>query len=198
MLRKLPLFPTLLVLIAVAVMVRLGLWQIDRMHQKEQMLARYDGAVALSSEVPLALDPALREASYFRHTTYFCGGRGMTRPMAGHNRMGETGWAHWGKCQSGSGRPLAEVNFGWSRAPTPVAYEAGSVAGVIAPDGPTGARIVAVQPLAGLEPNALPDPSTIPNNHWSYAIQWFLFAAVALVIYALALRKQLAAKDAAG
>jgi surfeit locus 1 family protein len=30
----------------------------------------------------------------------------------------------------------------------------------------------------------------IPNNSFAYAIQWFLFAATALVIYALALRRR--------
>jgi len=38
--------------------------------------------------------------------------------------------------------------------------------------------------------NASPDPRDIPNNHWSYAIQWFAFAATALIIYALALRRR--------
>ena len=62
--------------------------------------------------------------------------------------------------------------------------------GVVAP----GPRLVADPPLAGLQANARPDPSDIPNNHLSYAVQWFLFAATALVIYAIALRKRLAAK----
>ena len=35
------------------------------------------------------------------------------------------------------------------------------------------------------------DTSSIPNDHWGYAIQWFLFAAVAVVIYLLALRGRL-------
>ena len=30
----------------------------------------------------------------------------------------------------------------------------------------------------------------IPNNHLSYAVQWFLFALTALVIYVLAVRKK--------
>ncbi|NBO00626.1 MAG: hypothetical protein EBV21_04095 [Betaproteobacteria bacterium] len=38
--------------------------------------------------------------------------------------------------------------------------------------------------------------SDLPNNHLSYAVQWFLFAFVALVIYALAVRKRLAGQDA--
>ena len=51
--------------------------------------------------------------------------------------------------------------------------------------------MIADPPLAGLEANARPDPASIPNNHLSYAIQWFLFALTALVIYAIALRKRL-------
>jgi cytochrome oxidase assembly protein ShyY1 len=66
------------------------------------------------------------------------------------------------------------------------------VTGTIAP----GPRLVADPPLAGLEANARPDPSDLPNNHLSYAVQWFLFAFVALVIYALAVRKRLAGQDA--
>ena len=44
MLRRLPVIPTLIVLIAVAVMVRLGFWQLDRLHQKEALLERYQAA----------------------------------------------------------------------------------------------------------------------------------------------------------
>jgi surfeit locus 1 family protein len=51
-------------------------------------------------------------------------------------------------------------------------------------------HIVAEPPLGGLEPNARPNPREIANNHWSYAIQWFAFAATALIIYLLALRRR--------
>ncbi|NWN33535.1 SURF1 family protein, partial [Klebsiella michiganensis] len=40
----------------------------------------------------------------------------------------------------------------------------------------------------GLVPTARPDLSSVPNNHLSYAVQWFLFALVASVIYVLALK----------
>jgi len=30
----------------------------------------------------------------------------------------------------------------------------------------------------------------IPNNHLAYAVQWFLFAGIAGVIYALALKRR--------
>ena len=62
----------------------------------------------------------------------------------------------------------------------------GQVGGVIAP----GGRLIAAQPLPGLQASARPDPRDVPNNHLSYAVQWFLFALTALVIYVLAVRKK--------
>jgi surfeit locus 1 family protein len=78
-----------------------------------------------------------------------------------------------------------------------VVWQGGPVSGIVAPESMTERlkwHIIAEPPLAGLQANARPNPADIPNNHWSYAIQWFLFAAVALGIYGLALRKRL--KDA--
>ena len=192
-LRRLPLIPTLLVLVAVGVMIRLGFWQLDRANQKDALLRQYARAVSLSSEAPLPMDKAQRERVWFRRTTFECRASGETRPMAGHNQKGETGWAQWGQCLAIDGRPVAEVNLGWSQTPSAFRYDGGSFSGTIAPDGPAGARVVSGQPLPGLQASASPDPNDIPNNHLSYAVQWFLFAATALVIYALALRKRLAA-----
>ena len=87
---------------------------------------------------------------------------------------------------------VAVVVLGWSRDPAPRTWSGGEVAGVIAPGGDAGPRLVADPPLAGLAANARPDPANIPNNHLAYAVQWFLFAAVALVIYAIAVSKRLA------
>jgi surfeit locus 1 family protein len=53
---------------------------------------------------------------------------------------------------------------------------------------PPGTMVVADPPLAGLSANPGPDLSEIPNNHRSYMVQWWLFAAVALVVYGVALR----------
>jgi hypothetical protein len=88
-------------------------------------------------------------------------------------------------------RPLSKADWlvvlGWSRLPMAAGgWSGGEVRGVIAP----GPRLVASPPLAGLEANAMPDPADIPNNHFAYAVQWFVFAATALVIYGLALRKR--------
>ena len=54
--------------------------------------------------------------------------------------------------------------------------------------------IVSDSPAPGLVRTAPPNPADIPNNHLSYAFQWFAFAAAALIIYVLALRTRLQAK----
>ena len=51
MIRRLPVIPTLLVLVAVGIMIRLGFWQLDRLEQKEALLARYGMARAMSADL---------------------------------------------------------------------------------------------------------------------------------------------------
>jgi surfeit locus 1 family protein len=58
---------------------------------------------------------------------------------------------------------------------------------------PAPMMVVADTPPPGLSRNAAPDPDAIPNNHLAYGVQWFFFAAVALVIYVVALRRRVVA-----
>lgn len=191
MLRRLPVIPTLLVLLAVGVMVRLGFWQFDRMHQKEALLASYQANDG-QAELVDALEPLFeRQKHYYRKTEIICWSRAQTRPRAGQNAKGEIGWSQWANCWAWDHVHFANVNLGWTKDPKPIRFEDGKIVGTIIPDDKQGMRIVADPPLAGLEANAKPDPANIPNNHLSYAIQWFLFALTALVIYAIALRKRL-------
>jgi cytochrome oxidase assembly protein ShyY1 len=84
------------------------------------------------------------------------------------------------------------VEVGWSKNPNAtVNWPGGLVSGIIAPDRKTRMRLVAATSPPGLAPSAPPSIDQIPNNHRSYAVQWFLFALIALVIYVLALRKRL-------
>ncbi len=197
MMRRLPILPTISVLAAVAVMIALGFWQLDRRAQKEAMLTRYAEAQTLSAEVSWPVDPAAQEALLFRRTIFDCQVEGKDRPIAGYDRKGTVGWAHSVTCLLPSGA-RAEVVLGWTRDLAERQWSGGTVRGVIAPGAGKSIRLIADPPLAGLAASALPDPKTIPNNHWSYAIQWFLFAGVALVIYGLALRKRLAARGDEG
>jgi surfeit locus 1 family protein len=193
MIRRLPVAPTVIVLLAVALMVRLGFWQIDRMHQKEAMLARFSAAQAMSAEWDFRSANPGDPASLYRHTRIECVAANGISARSGQDARGRAGWAHIARCELFAGDEV-EVVLGWSDRPTSPVWNGGVVTGVIAP----GPRIVADPPLAGLEPSARPDPVNIPNNHWSYAIQWFLFALTALVIYGLAVRKRLAGTATGG
>ena len=181
MFRRLPILPTILVLLAVGVMIRLGFWQLDRLEQKEALLARYATARALLADVPFPQSEAAAEPLFYRHARLTCAEVTGATSKAGSNARGEAGLAHYASCQLAGGG-TADVVLGWSRDPKAPDWRGGEVAGTIAP----GPRLVADPPLAGLEANAAPDPAEIPNNHLAYAVQWFLFAAVAMVIYPLA------------
>lgn len=192
-LRRVPILSTLVVLLAVGIMIRLGFWQIDRMAEKEALLARYAAAQALSSEARWPQSEAEAEGVLYRHASLDCARVSQISTMAGQNASGDSGLAQIADCQLASGGK-ARVVLGWSRDPKMVQWSGGKVGGIIAP----GPRLVASPPLAGLAPNKEPDPSGLPNNHFAYAVQWFLFAGVALVIYALAVRKRLAAAPPQG
>lgn len=193
MIRRLPLFATLLVLLATGVMLRLGFWQLDRMAEKEGLLARYEAARALSSEARWPADAASADKALYRRSSLDCLSAANPSTIAGQDAGGEAGVAHVADCTLASGA-TARVVLGWSRDPAAVAWSGGRVTGWIAP----GPRLVADPPLAGLAASKVPDPAELPNNHFAYAVQWFLFAATALVIYAIAVWKRLAAQPPRG
>jgi cytochrome oxidase assembly protein ShyY1 len=181
--RRLPLLPTALVLAAVALMIGLGVWQLHRLKWKESLLARYGAAGHITAEVPFPRDAAAAEPVLYRRSRVDCRSVEDATAISGHNAAGAPGVAHVVRCRLADGSQ-ARVVLGWSPDPRAPDWRGGLVTGTIAP----GPRLVADPPLAGLAANERPDPAQIPNNHFSYAVQWFLFAATALVIYALALR----------
>ena len=186
--RRVPILATALVLAAVAVMVALGIWQLQRAGWKADLLRHYDSALEASEKVPFPYDGAHWDDALYRLSEVDCT-RVITRAaIAGRNDRDEAGWAHTALCGTPDGE--AEVALGWSNEPANPEWEGGPVGGIIGPKA-DGVRLIAMPAVAGLEQLAKPDPSSIPNNHMSYAIQWFFFAATALVIYALALRKRL-------
>ena len=187
-----PRFPwaaTLLVLAAVAVMVRLGLWQLDRLHQKEAMIARYTAAQADAAIRPWPDGKDIVPLSY-SHVRVDCTGVTGLTAVSGENASHQAGWAHVADCRLAD-QLRVKVRLGWSDSPGNVTWAGGVVQGTFLEQRDASVVIVADPPLAGLSANARPDPRNLPNNHFSYAVQWFLFAATAVVIYGLALRKRL-------
>lgn len=187
---RVPILPTIIVAGAVLTMIGLGIWQLDRAGQKERLLASYAAAQGLPSvafpTAPFAGDPPL-----FRRSSGQCLRVINWRQVAGENARGQLGYAFLADCATGAEGPGMVVDAGWSANPqTKPTWSGGAVEGVIAPDKTARMRLVSGTGLGGLEVSAPPSPEMIPNNHRSYAVQWFAFAAIALVIYVLALAKR--------
>ena len=192
MIRRLPIIPTIVVLAAVVLMIGLGVWQLRRAQWKEGLLAQYAHAERLPP-ISWPTEPLHSNAlPLFRHATGMCVRPVAHRAVAGENRSGEPGYAHVVECSTGAEGPGMSVEVGWSKDPNAkVNWNGGLVSGIIAPDRRTRMRLVAASAPPGLEPSAEPSLASIPNNHRFYALQWFAFAAIALIIYALAVRKRL-------
>ena len=186
--RRIPLIATGIVALAIATMIALGVWQLQRKAEKEALLVHYERAASMSSDVPWPRDPKAAEQVLYRHSTVDCVRVRSVAERAGRSATGETGWAHVATCYLAEGG-VADIALGWSREPKKVGWAGGRVGGFIGPQG-KGVRLVAAPAQAGLAQLATPNPADLPNNHLSYAIQWFLFAITALVIYGLALRKR--------
>jgi cytochrome oxidase assembly protein ShyY1 len=189
--RRLPLLPTVVVAAAVALMVGLGVWQLQRAKWKEGLLARY----AEAGKLPPIIWPTVplkdAELPLFRHATGMCVKPVGQRAQAGENRSGEPGYVHILDCATGAEGPGMAVEVGWSKNPNAkINWAGGPVSGVIAPDRHSRMRLVAASSPPCLEPSAEPSLSAIPNNHRFYALQWFAYALIALVIYGLAVRKR--------
>ncbi|MGE3396516.1 MAG: SURF1 family cytochrome oxidase biogenesis protein, partial [Sphingomonas sp.] len=109
------------------------------------------------------------------------------------SRDGRSGYVALMACRPGAdglaGRVI--VNAGWAALPD--RERRLSLAGIVA--GTLGADIAgepliltAATPSAPLVASAPARIEDVPNNHRSYAVQWFFFAAAAVLIYLLALR----------
>jgi cytochrome oxidase assembly protein ShyY1 len=201
-----PIMATVVVLAATAAMVGLGIWQLQRRHWKEALIARY---AANASQPPIAFPDRypIDEAILFRRSSALCGAVAGWDVEAGRDRGGTPGWRHIARCTTEPGRPAVRVDLGVSANLATPSWAGGAVSGMLtwAPehgsaiarlwrhDQPRDLMIIADRAAPRLQPSAPPSVADIPNNHLSYAIQWFLFAATAAVIYGLALRGRMIA-----
>jgi surfeit locus 1 family protein len=176
-------------------MVALGLWQLDRAEEKGAALARFE---ANRAAAPLLVrDRVDLSTDLFRRAEARCAAADTW--LEGAGRFGYRLLADC-KALDGGGRLL--VQLGTTRdLGAEGRWQGGQVTGTLAeaPDSRSVLRkgfdrapalplLVADPPLAGLAANPRPSLAEVPNNHRSYAFQWFAFAGLALLIYALALR----------
>jgi len=190
MTRRLPVLPTLIVAAAVAIMIGLGIWQLDRAAWKDAVIARAENnlsqpLIELPSAVPAGLD--------YRRVSATCLAMRPLSPQAGESTRGTAGWRQTALCALPGGKTIA-VALGVSaeaqpsyRLPSPAQFT-GRLVPRRGKDGDMPYLLVAETAPQGLEAAAPPSPDSIPRNHRFYAAQWFLFAAVAVLIYGIALR----------
>ena len=198
---------TLVVMLACAAMVALGFWQLDRRTEKAGQLAVFaanmkKGAVAYQPKGPVS------DALLFRTSSSMCIKVTGWRTEAGRSVKGGSGYRWIAECSAGAEGPGLLADMGVTRNPTlKPNWAGGPVRGRITTE-PShqslfaklgGAQevlrpmLVSDTPAPGLEASAPPSPDEVPNNHLAYAVQWFLFAGVAALIYILALRRRMRA-----
>lgn len=193
---RIPILPTVFVLAAVAVMIGLGAWQLKRAKWKEGLLAQYANAEKLPPIVFPTMPLQTNQLPLFRHATGVCLRVAGHRAIAGENQAGDTGYVHILNCATGAEGPGMAVEVGWSNNPNAkVNWAGGPVSGIIVPDRASRIRLVAASAPPGLQPSKTPSVETAsaitPTGHRGYAATWFALAAIALVIYAIAIRKRL-------
>jgi cytochrome oxidase assembly protein ShyY1 len=195
MIRRIPLVATIIVVAAVALMVWLGLWQLQRAKLHAAQLASYQSAANLPP-IAFPTTPVRSDAlPLYRYATGNCLRVVGRRTAAGENRAEEPGFLIIVDCATGAEGPGMSVEIGWSKNPNAaVKWAGGLVSGVIVPDSVARMRLVAATSVPGIEPSAIPRPTVriTPARNKGYAATWFALALAALVIYAIAVRKHLA------
>ena len=202
--RRIPVLATIIVGAAVATMIALGFWQLRRAHERDTMKRAMIERMGLNPAPYPYASPA-DEAMLYRRLSASCDQLLGWQTRAGRAADGRAGWRHIATCRSNGHTAPFQADMGVSTAPDGVtAWRGGPVTGhaIRGPDSrrvlerlrgkPPEQRlmIIAETPASGFTASRQPDPSQEANTSWSYTAQWFLFAATALVIYTLALRKR--------
>lgn len=197
--KRLPVIPTVIVAVAVAIMIALGCWQLfDRLPKKTAFLAQ----LAANPAKPPVAFPAIPtdQSLLYRRTSAFC-----LEPVSWRTEgAGRFGWRFIAQCRTGAEGPGFAVEIGTARDPNAKpTWRGGEVSGTIAlapahrsllgnlfDKTPDTLMIVADTAPPGFAKAPRPTLDSIPNNHLAYGVQWFLFAAIAVGIYILALRRR--------
>ena len=202
--KRVPIVATLVVGAAIAAMIALGLWQLRRATWKEALIARYTvnrslPPMAYPEKAPVA-DEAL-----FRKAQVNCLRVAGWHVEGGSTPTGQGGYRHIASCTTGAEGPGALVDMGVAADPNfKPSWKGGLVDGLITTEplhdsllgrlftraSPPRPMLVADVPAPGLAASAPPNVDSISNNHRAYAVQWFVFAAIAAIIYGLALRRR--------
>lgn len=200
--RRVPLIPTIIVAAAVATMIALGMWQLDRARERDAMRAQ----IERNSRLPIMALPqvgAVDESILYRRATAFCLEVVAWRKLGGRSASGKGGTRFIAECRSGVEGPGFAADMGVSQDPkAQPSWRGGEVTGTVVAEpskeglwnrllrrSPPGRpMIVSRRPAPNLEASVAPSPRD--NSSWGYTFQWFMFAFIAATTYILALRRR--------
>ena len=202
--------PLVLAVIIAAVCVRLGLWQLDRLEQRQERNA----AIQAGFEAPpIAADSAAASAdNALRFHRVIASGRwnyGREDVIAGRTRNGSPGVNIVTPMALSDGRTEILVNRGWVYSPDARSIDLaqwhegarGELVGYIDEPPPSlqaasdALYVVALAdstpvPEASRPARLPPPPFDNEGPHLGYAVQWFSFAAIALIGTPFVVRRQ--------
>lgn len=216
--RKFPIGLTIATAISLAILIGLGVWQMQRLAWKEDLLTRMEAlktAPALPIETVLARHKTGADVAWTRVTV-------RCRPRAGAAaadwvrngvREGEIVWRIASTCDLPAG-PYGEIlvdrgvingSTGAVEAPKSSLPPVIAATGLLAPLGELSKAAVANRPEhspelmlmaeredpapAGVTP--APQPPELTNRHLEYALTWFGLAGALLAVYVALLRRRL-------
>lgn len=201
--KKPALVPLLFIITATLLLTGLGLWQLERLHRKEALIARIEAAQAESVVTALPDNPAASAALEYRHA--LLSGRLMTGKglrFIGRKSSGYVWLVPMELTQGGA----VLVSFGWlPEGEEPQTQAQASIEimqGILrplrqrrmfSPDNQPARNLWFTEDLAPmqeatgltllplvLEADALP---TLRNDHLGYALTWFALALAGIVMF---------------
>jgi len=201
--RRVPILPTLLVFAMLSFLIGLGIWQLQRASWKAGLITQLEAAQTQPLLEPADFLAAMRgqRSVQYRRAELLCA-PGEVLPYdlkGGSSAGGQSGFLVLVSCRPNRKAPDIVAVAGWTRRPdaaqVPLKVDTKFTGLIIerpygdAPGRPQFMLIpdTAVPPL---QRSRLPSPQDLPDNHISYAGQWFGLAGALLVIYGLWLRRR--------
>ncbi len=200
---RVPLWPTLATFVMMTALISLGLWQLQRREWKHALIARLEAAQTLPPLAPIDYFHAMTgEASVqYRRAELPCS-PGDVLPYdlkGGSSAAGESGFLVLVSCRPNKRPPDIVAVAGWTlradAARVPLRVDTVFRGLIIErPYGDAPGRpqfmLIPDSAVAPLQRSLLPSPQDLPDNHLSYAGQWFGLAAALAAIYGVWLRRR--------